>query len=172
MSLNPSRSHVLDVLRRAGASVEATTEREAAGESVGRIRVRHHSLRPLIIDPAEVPSLIDELPVLAGLSTHPGGGIRVTGARELRVKESDRITALVEGLRALGADACELPDGFEVHGGTRLAGGTADAAGDHRLVLAFAVAALGASRPCVILGADAVNVSYPGFFDTLDSLRT
>ena len=172
VSLNPSRSHVLDILRRAGASVEATTEREAASESIGRIRVRHDGLHPLIIDPAEVPSLIDELPVLAALATHPGGGIRVTGASELRVKESDRITALVAGLRALGADARELPDGFEVQGATRLAGGTADAAGDHRLVLAFAVASLGASRPCVILGADVVSVSYPGFFDTLDSLRT
>jgi 3-phosphoshikimate 1-carboxyvinyltransferase len=88
------------------------------------------------------------------------------------VKESDRITALVTGLRALGAEAEELPDGFHITGRIRLEGGRADAVGDHRLAMAFAVAALGARSPCVIEGADAVDVSYPGFFETLASLAS
>jgi 3-phosphoshikimate 1-carboxyvinyltransferase len=108
--------------------------------------------------------------VLAALATH-GGELRVTGAGELRGKESDRITALVNGLRALGADADELPDGFHVRGSRRLLGGEVDAADDHRLAMAFAVAGLGALEPTVIRGADAVNVSYPGFFDVLSALR-
>jgi len=94
----------------------------------------------------------------------------VTGAGELRVKESDRIAALAAGLRALGADVEELPDGFRVNGGRPLEGGIADAAGDHRLAMAFAVAALGAHGDCLIRGAEAVSVSYPGFFDTLERL--
>lgn len=88
----------------------------------------------------------------------------------MRVKESDRISALVAGLRGLGAEVDEYPDGFAVDGTRSLAGGTADAAGDHRLAMAFAVAALGARGPSVIRGADAVSVSYPGFFDTLEAL--
>jgi 3-phosphoshikimate 1-carboxyvinyltransferase len=169
VGLNPTRTALLDVLRRAGALVDAAVERETAGEPVGSVRVRHHDLRRLEIAADEVPALIDELPVLAVLGAY-GGGIRVTGAGELRVKESDRIAALVAGLRGLGAEAEELHDGFEV-GPCRLPGGTADAAGDHRLAMAFAVAALGAAGPSTILGADAVGVSYPGFFAALEALR-
>lgn len=169
VGLNPTRTAVLDVLRRAGARIDTVVDRQEAGEPVGRVRVRHDTLRPLVIGPDEVPDLIDELPALAALATH-GGGIAVTGAAELRVKESDRIRALVAGLRALGADAVELPDGFHVRPADRIAGGTADAAGDHRLAMAFAIAALGAARPCLIAGADAVDVSYPGFFAVLRGL--
>ena len=125
----------------------------------------------LTITPDQVPGLIDELPVLAALATH-GREIHVTGAGELRTKESDRITALVAGLRAMGAEADELPDGFHVRGATALAGGcTVDAVGDHRLAMAFAVAALGARQPVTIRGAQAVDVSYPGFFEVLEALR-
>ncbi len=169
VGLNPTRAALLDVLRRAGADVVAEVQSGANDEPCGRIRVRHAGLRPLVIEPSEVPGLIDELPVLAALATH-GGEITVTGASELRVKESDRIAALVAGLRALGADADELPDGFHVAGARRLRGGQADAAGDHRLAMAFAVAALGARGPSLIIGAEAVDVSYPGFFDALSSL--
>lgn len=169
VGLNPTRTAILDVLRRAGARVETTIDRDEAGEPVGRVRVRHHEIRPLVIEPAEVPGLIDELPVLAALATH-GGEITVTGAAELRVKESDRISALVAGLRALGADASEFADGFHVRAAGPLAGGTADAAGDHRLAMAFAIAALGAARPCAVAGAAAVGVSYPGFFAVLRDL--
>jgi 3-phosphoshikimate 1-carboxyvinyltransferase len=169
VGLNPTRAALLDVLRRAGADVQAAVESDEGGEPSGSVRVRHRGLRPLVVAPEEVPGLIDELPALAAMATH-GGEITVTGAAELRVKESDRIAALVAGLRALGASAEELPDGFHVEGSGRLAGGEADAAGDHRLAMAFAIAALGASGPSLVHGAEAVAVSYPGFFAALASL--
>jgi 3-phosphoshikimate 1-carboxyvinyltransferase len=170
VGLNPSRLGVLDVLRRFGAAVHVQQTAEWQGELVGTITVRHGGHAAVEIPPAEVPGLIDELPVLAALATF-GGELRVTGAGELRVKESDRISALVQGLRALGADADELPDGFHVRGTTRLTGGAVHAHDDHRLAMAFAVAALGARTPVTIEGAEAVNVSYPNFFDDLNRLR-
>ena len=136
---------------------------------VGRIRIRHGELRDVVIAPAQVPELIDELPVLATLGTF-GGSVTVSGAGELRFKESDRIAELVAGLRAMGADADERPDGFQVRRGTPLTGGSVHAHGDHRLAMAFAIAALGATGPTRIDGADAVAVSYPSFFDDLDRL--
>jgi len=108
--------------------------------------------------------------VLAALATH-GGELSVSGAGELRVKESDRISALAEGLRRLGGDIEEQPDGFRVRGGRRLTGGEADAKGDHRLAMAFAVAALGGATPSTILDAGSAAVSYPEFFSVLESLR-
>ena len=170
VGLNPTRTAVLDVLRRMGARVDASVGHEQAHEPVGTIRVRHEALAPIAIGPADVPGVIDELPVLAALATH-GGGLAVSGAGELRVKESDRIAALAAGLRRLGADIEENADGFQVRGGARLAGGDADAQGDHRLAMAFAVAALGATGPTLIHGAGAAAVSYPEFFAVLESLR-
>ena len=152
-----------------GASVRVEPDRRRSAEPAGTIVVRHGSRRPVEIQPAEVPELIDELPALAAAATH-GGGLSVTGAAELRVKESDRIAALVAGLRALGAEVEEFPDGFRVGGGRALTGGVADAVGDHRLAMAFAIAALGASGDSRILGSEAVDVSYPGFFDALEEL--
>jgi len=169
VGLNPSRSALLDVLRRFGASVEATVEDHWNGEPVGRLRIRHGAMTDLVITPDEVPEVIDELPVLATLGTF-GGSVTVSGAGELRVKESDRIAELVAGLRAMGADADERPDGFQVRSGTRLKGGTVHARHDHRLAMAFAIAALGAAGPTTIQGADAVAVSYPAFFMDLDRL--
>jgi 3-phosphoshikimate 1-carboxyvinyltransferase len=169
VGLNPSRAALLDVLRRFGADVETTVEEQWNGEPVGRVRVRHGAMRDLVIAPDEVPEVIDELPVLATLGTF-GGSVTVSGAGELRVKESDRIAELVAGLRAMGADADERPDGFQVRRGARLTGGTVHARHDHRLAMAFAIAALGASGPTQIEGADAVAVSYPSFFEDLDRL--
>ena len=169
LGLNPTRTALLDVLERAGALVERILESHSHLEPRGRVRVRYGGLRPVTLQPAEIPGLIDELPALAAMATH-GGEIHVTGAGELRVKESDRISALAAGLRALGGDVDEFPDGFLVRGRARLAGGTAHAAGDHRLAMAFAVAALGATGPSLVTGAEAVAVSYPGFFETLASL--
>ncbi len=170
VGLNPSRTQILDALRRAGAEVALDADEDAGSEPVGRLRIQSGAPRALIVEPTQVPGLIDELPALAALATH-GREIHVTGAGELRTKESDRITALVTGLRAMGAEADELPDGFHVRGARRLAGGCAvDAAGDHRLAMAFAIAALGAREPVEITGAQAVDVSYPGFFDVLSGL--
>ena len=169
VGLNPSRSALLDVLRRFGADVEETLEDQWNGEPVGRLRIRHGAMRDLVIAPDEVPEVIDELPVLATLGTF-GGSVTVSGAGELRVKESDRIAELVAGLRAMGADADERRDGFQVRSGRRLTGGVVHARHDHRLAMALAIAALGATGPTTINGADAVAVSYPAFFDDLDRL--
>jgi 3-phosphoshikimate 1-carboxyvinyltransferase len=169
VGVNPSRTAFLGVLERMGARVDVRLIDGAGAEPIGALTVKQASLRPVVIEPFEVPGLIDELPALAALATH-GGALSVTGAGELRVKESDRISALVAGLRGLGADVEESIDGFRVSGARRLAGGVADAAGDHRLAMAFAIAALGARSDSRILGAEAVAVSYPGFFEMLERL--
>jgi 3-phosphoshikimate 1-carboxyvinyltransferase len=169
VGLNPTRTALLDVLRRAGATVDEIVEREAGGELSGRVRVRFHQVHSLTLGAAEIPALIDEIPALAAWAAH-GGELHVTGASELRVKESDRISALVRGFRALGADIDEFSDGFHLRGTRKLRGGHADAAGDHRLAMAFAIAALGADTASVISGADSVAISYPDFFATLETL--
>ena len=169
VGLNPTRAALLAVLRRAGAAVDQSIEDEWNGEPVGRLRIRHQALSDVVIEPDEVPEIIDELPVLGALGTF-GGSITVSGAAELRVKESDRISELVAGLRAMGADADERPDGFQIRATRRLRGGTVNAHGDHRLAMAFAIAALGATGPTLIEGADVVAVSYPSFFDDLGRL--
>jgi 3-phosphoshikimate 1-carboxyvinyltransferase len=182
VGLNPTRIALLDVLRRFGARVivEITDAGGGdAGEPRGTVVVEGDRTGTLLIAPEEVPGLIDELPAIASLAAH-GGEVTVRGAAELRVKESDRIAALVAGFRALGIDADEQADGFTVRGrstdsasrlaGARPSGGVADARGDHRMAMAFAVAALGAEQPSTITGADAVTISYPGFFETLDRL--
>jgi 3-phosphoshikimate 1-carboxyvinyltransferase len=169
VGLNPTRTALLGVLRRAGAVVDEIVERQAGGEPSGRVRVRFDQLRSLNLGEAEVPGLIDEIPALAAWAAH-GGELHVTGASELRVKESDRISALVRGFRGLGADIEEFSDGFHLRGSRKLKGGHADAAGDHRLAMAFAIAALGAETPSVISGADSVAISYPDFFATLETL--
>jgi 3-phosphoshikimate 1-carboxyvinyltransferase len=170
VGLNPSRTAVLEILRRFGAVIVEEQTDEWQGEPVGAITIRQRRLGQLEIAPRDVPAIIDELPMLGALATF-GGELRVTGAGELRVKESDRISALVGGLKALGADAEELPDGFHIRGRQPLAGGIVDAHDDHRLAMAFAIAALGARAPVTIQGAEAVSVSYPGFFDDLQRLR-
>jgi 3-phosphoshikimate 1-carboxyvinyltransferase len=169
VGLNPTRTGLVDVLRRFGARVEVQETDAAAGEPRGTIIVEADRAGSVEIAPEEVPILIDELPAVAALAVH-GGEVSVRGASELRVKESDRIAALVSGFRGLGIQADERPDGFVVHGAGAPAGGVADARGDHRMAMAFAVAALGARAPSRIEGADAVDVSYPGFFETLARL--
>lgn len=170
VGLNPTRTALFDVLRRAGAAVTLTLDAERHGEPVGRVRIAHGAPAALVITPDEVPLLIDELPALAALATF-GGSIEVHGAGELRVKESDRIAALVQGLAAMGADVEEFPDGFAVRATRRLTGGTVDAHHDHRLAMTFAIAGLGASGDTAIHGAEIAAVSFPGFFDTLERLR-
>ena len=169
VGLNPTRIGYLSLLERIGAQVERRGTTETGGEPRGSLRVRHGGNARLDLGPDDIPGIIDELPVLAALATH-GGELRVTGAGELRHKESDRITALAAGLRGLGGRVDEMEDGFHVFGDRRLQGGTADAAGDHRLAMAFAIAALGGTRPSEIHNAEAVDISYPGFFDVLASI--
>jgi 3-phosphoshikimate 1-carboxyvinyltransferase len=183
VGLNPTRYALLDVLKRFGAKVVVEVDAQAGtpddGEPQGTITVEHQDVRPVVIDPGEVPGLIDELPAIAALGAH-GGHVTVSGAAELRVKESDRIATLVAGFRALGVNADERPDGFVIGGRaphasggpTRHGGAVADARGDHRMAMAFAIGALAADTPSTIEGADAVVISYPGFFDTLGRLTS
>lgn len=171
VGLNPTRTAVFDVLRRAGATVTATAETRTAGEPAGTLRVAYGTPRSFEITPSEVPGVIDELPALAALAAMLPSGctFAVRGAAELRVKESDRIFALAAGLRALGASVEEFEDGVAI-ASRPLTGGTADPHGDHRLAMAFAIAATRASGPSVITSSSAVDVSYPGFFADLQRL--
>jgi 3-phosphoshikimate 1-carboxyvinyltransferase len=171
VGLNPSRAGLLDVLRRAGVAVEAALDAETAGEPVGTVRLAYGAPRSFTIAPDEVPGVIDEIPALAALAAlmPHGSTMSVRGAGELRVKESDRISSLARGFRALGAHVEEYDDGFTIEA-RPLTGGPVDSDGDHRLAMAFAIAATGAGSPTKISGAAAVDVSYPGFFHELDRL--
>jgi 3-phosphoshikimate 1-carboxyvinyltransferase len=172
VGLNPTRTALLDVLRRFGARVQTEVTGSDAGEPRGTIVVESDRCRPIEVSPAEVPALIDELPAIAALATG-GGEVTVAGAAELRVKESDRIAVLAAGFRSLGLSVEERRDGFTV---TRPAGGfsggVADARGDHRMAMAFSIAALAARNPSRIDGADSVGISYPDFFETLERLTS
>jgi 3-phosphoshikimate 1-carboxyvinyltransferase len=175
VGLNPSRTAVFEVIRRAGARLDlpdfpAEAGGHAAGEPAGSIRVQFGQPVSFEITPDEVPLMIDEIPGLAALAAmQPGVAMTVRGARELRVKESDRISMLARGFGRLGIRVDEYEDGFTIHGGPP-AGGEADAAGDHRLAMAFAIAGSRARGPVHVTGADAVAVSYPGFFDELERI--
>lgn len=166
VSLNPGRIHFLDVLRRMGASIEVIATRQTP-EPSGTIVARSASLVGVAIAPAEVPSLIDEIPALAVAGAFARGRFEVRGAEELRVKESDRIATLAEGLRRMGATVEERPDGLALDGGARLRGATVRSHGDHRIAMALAVAGLRALGETEIEGASCVAVSFPGFFERL-----
>ncbi len=171
VGLNPTRTAVLDVFRRAGAHVESSTASDDRGEPAGTIRVAHRACHSFTVTPEDVPLMIDEIPALAAFASLMPTGCTMTvrGAEELRLKESDRITALAAGLRGLGAEVEEFTDGFRLTA-RPLSGGVVDAEGDHRLAMAFAVAATHAERPTRISGASSVDVSYPGFFGELERL--
>ena len=171
VGLNPTRTGLLDVLRRAGAQLATEINNSAAAEPAGQLIVSFSETRSFEITPAEVPGVIDEIPALAALAAMMPSGrtLLVRGARELRVKESDRIASLAAGFRAMGCEVEEFEDGFRLEA-RPLHGATVDAVGDHRLAMAFAIAATRADSPVTILGASAVDVSYPGFFETLGDL--
>jgi 3-phosphoshikimate 1-carboxyvinyltransferase len=167
VGLNPTRTGLLDVLGQMGADIETEVELESGGEPVGTIRVRYSGLRGVTVDPGAVPAVLDEVPILAIAASQADGETVIGGAAELRVKESDRIAAMVEGLRALGADAEELPDGLVVRGPAGLVGGDVDARGDHRVAMSFAVAGLVAEGNVRVEGWSSVETSFPDFLDVL-----
>ena len=171
VGLNPTRTALLQVLRRAGATVTTEMIDAPGAEPKGRLLISSGDHNSLEIAPEEVPALIDEIPAIAALvAMMPRGRtLTVRGARELRVKESDRIAALAAGFRAMGSTVEEYEDGFRLES-QPLHGGAVEAAGDHRMAMAFAVAATRASGAVTIQGASSVDVSYPGFFDTLAAL--
>ena len=168
VDVNPTRTGFLAMLRRMGARVELEPEAARAGDPVATLRVHGgQQLRGTEVSPAEVPSLLDEIPLLAIVASQATGETRVTGARELRVKESDRLRQLVLGLRAMGADIDELDDGFVLRGPATLRGRAIDAAHDHRIAMAFAIAGLVADGETEVDGAEWADISYPGFFRDL-----
>lgn len=166
--MNPTRSSLLDVLAGMGARVKVIDLEEHRGELLGSIKVEANSLTGARIEGAQAAALIDELPVLAAIAAFTRDGIEIRDARELRVKESDRIALLAKNLRAMGARVEEREDGLSVPGGQELHGAEIDPAGDHRIAMAFAVAALRAKGESVIADADAANVSFPEFYELLD----
>ena len=171
VNLNPRRTGLLAVMRRMGADVREERGPDVAGEPCGALVVgRAGSLHGTEVAPEEVPSMIDELPLVGVLGAMAAGATVVRGAAELRAKESDRIAALVRALRALGVRADEREDGFEVRGDGRLPGGTMGSAGDHRLAMVGAVAGLASLDGVGVEGFEAVAVSYPGFARDLAGL--
>jgi 3-phosphoshikimate 1-carboxyvinyltransferase len=164
--LNPGRTAFLDVLRRMGARLEIGLVRERP-EPVGWILARTSALVATRIGGEEVPALIDEIPALAVAAAHAEGTTTITGAGELRVKESDRIAALAEGLRLLGGRVEELPDGLAIEGGRPLRGAAVRSHGDHRIAMALAVAGLAAEGETEIEEAECTSVSFPEFWDVL-----
>jgi 3-phosphoshikimate 1-carboxyvinyltransferase len=170
VGLNPTRTAILDVFASMGASLQMLSVRSAHGEIVGDLAVKGASLKGGIIEGEQIPLVIDELPMLAALGPYTEQGIEIRDAAELRVKESDRIAALAENLRRMGATVEERPDGLRVEGRSagKLRGAEIEPHGDHRIAMAFAIAALGATGATVIRNADCAAVSYPTFFDDLD----
>jgi 3-phosphoshikimate 1-carboxyvinyltransferase len=167
VGLNPSRLHHLEVLERMGVRTQTRIERVEVGEPVGDLWVAPcQGIRSVRVDEAELPLVIDEVPVLALLASHAGGDTWFLGARELRVKESDRLTGIADGILALGGHAGAEGEDLVVAGGG-LEGGSGNAGGDHRMAMAFVVAALAARTPVEIDGVEAADVSFPGFLDTL-----
>ena len=173
LGLNPRRTGLLDVLERMGARVSVYNRRRAGREPVGDVHVQNAELVATRVEAAEVPLLVDELPLVALLASHARGETVIAGAAELRLKETDRIEAVTDGLRACGGHIVSNPDGWTIRGvPTRLRGGTVDARGDHRIAMLGAIAGLASRDGVEIEGADAVAISFPGFFDMLDSLVT
>ena len=170
LGLNPTRATLLDVLTALGAHISVLNLEEKNAELVGTVQLSAppEGLGSTAVTGALAAQLIDELPVLAAIAPYTSGGIRIRDARELRVKESDRIALVVKNLRAMGAEVAEFEDGLDVPGGQTLHGATIDSGGDHRIAMAFAVAALRAEGETLMQGSESANISFPEFFDLLD----
>jgi 3-phosphoshikimate 1-carboxyvinyltransferase len=168
--MNPTRARLLDLLTQLGMKISIVEMEDHHGELVGTVEVKGGSLTGITISGADSAALIDELPVLAAIAPYTRNGIEICDASELRVKESDRIAVVARNLRDMGARVEERPDGLSVPGQQSLQGAEIDSHGDHRIAMAFAVAALRAQGETHISNANAADVSYPGFFRDLESV--
>ena len=170
LGLNPTRATLLDVLTALGAQISVLNLEDKHSELVGPVQITSppQGMGSTSITGALAAQLIDELPVLAAIAPYTSGGIRIRDAKELRVKESDRIALVVQNLRAMGAEVTEHEDGMDVPGGQQLHGATIDSGGDHRIAMAFSVAALRATGDTLIQGSESAAISFPEFFDLLD----
>ncbi len=172
LGLNPTRATLLDVLTTLGAKITVLNLEEKHAELVGSVHITAPpgGMGSTAVTGALAAQLIDELPVLAAIGPYTSGGIRIRDAKDLRVKESDRIALVVKNLRAMGAEVEEFEDGLDVPGGQQLHGATIDSGGDHRIAMAFSIAALRAEGETLIQGAESADISFPEFFDLLDLL--
>lgn len=168
--MNPTRARLLDILIQMGLKVSVAHLEEHQGELIGTIEARGSEWKGGMIAGADTAALIDEIPVLAAIAAYSEAGLEVRDAKELRVKESDRIAAVAINLRKMGAEVDERPDGMRIPGGQHLHGAELASFGDHRIAMAFAVSALRAQGETTILGADAAGVSYPAFFEELHKI--
>lgn len=171
VGVNPTRTGLIDVLERMGARIAVFNRRTVAGEPVADLEIAHAELVATEVEPEEVPRLVDELPLFVLAASMARGVSRVRGADELRAKETDRIAAVAAGLRAVGAHVTETRDGFRIRGvPARPRGGRMSSAGDHRIAMLAAVCGLASRDGVQIEGGESVAISFPGFFDLLDSL--
>ena len=174
IGMNPTRAALLDVVTALGARIKVLTVEEQHGELIGSIQVNREPAKagdkPFTISGALTAQVIDELPVLAAIAPYTSGGLIIRDAQELRVKESDRIALVAQNLRAMGAQVTEFPDGLEIRGGQHLHGASIDSGTDHRIAMAFSIAALRAEGDTEIRGAEAASISFPEFFTSLESL--
>jgi 3-phosphoshikimate 1-carboxyvinyltransferase len=170
--MNPTRARLLDILIQMGLKVSVAHLEEHHGELIGTIEARGAEWKGAVIAGADTAALIDEIPVLAAVAPYTTGGLEVRDASELRVKESDRIGAVASNLRKMGAEVEERPDGMRIPGGQSLHGANLDSFGDHRIAMAFAVAALRAEGETTIQGANAAAVSYPDFFEDFQGVTS
>jgi 3-phosphoshikimate 1-carboxyvinyltransferase len=167
LGLNPRRARALSVMERMGADLVIERTGERCGEPVGTVTVSASPLTATDIEGDEIPALIDELPILAVLAACAEGETVIRDASELRLKESDRIEAMVAGLQSLGVDCEARPDGMAIRGPARLTGGEVDSRGDHRVAMSLAVAGLRTLDPVRVRGWSCVNTSFPEFLDLL-----
>lgn len=171
VGLNPTRTGVLDVLEQMEARIEVLNQRDVAGEPVGDLHVQHGPLKPFQFGEEIMPRLVDEVPILAVAACFCDGISRISGASELRVKETDRLAVMARQLKAMGASIEEQPDGLIIHGGQPLRGVALDSETDHRVAMSLAVAAMLANGDSTLDRSDAAAVSYPSFWSDLERLR-
>ena len=171
VGLNPTRTGVLEVLDQMDARVEVLNRRDVAGEPVGDLRVVHGPLKPFHFGEEVMPRLVDEVPILSVAACFCDGESRITGAEELRVKETDRLAVMARQLKAMGADIEEHPDGLTIRGGRQLRGTALDSETDHRVAMSLAIAAMMAEGDSTLARSEAAAVSYPTFWDDLARLR-
>jgi len=172
VGLNTARTGILEILKRMGGSIEIQDKRIECGEDVGDLVVKSSDLKGIEINGEDIPRAIDELPIIAAAACFAEGRTVITDAKELRVKETDRIKAVVSEFSKLGADITELEDGMIINGSQQLKGNICDSWGDHRIAMSLAIAATLSSGETTINNSECVNISYPEFFDTLSVLRT
>jgi 3-phosphoshikimate 1-carboxyvinyltransferase len=171
VGLNPTRTGILEVLEQMEARIEVLNRRDVAGEPVGDLRVTHGQLKPFAFGEEIMPRLVDEVPILSVAACFCDGESRISGASELRVKETDRLAVMARQLKAMGADIEEHDDGMTIRGGRPLKGAVLDSETDHRVAMSLGVAAMLADGNSSLARSEAAAVSYPTFWDELDRLR-